>query len=202
MAGVFGYGEVSYDVDDTRVALWNGDGTYGTPVDLNGINEFRIEFVMKSQDGNGDGGLILTASSIISANITIRNFGIPSSAVPILFGGSNDEYAPGVDAYTILDIPVGAPMPYFGALVRAFDPESATGTGGSIFFVPKIRVVANFQWDISYNNFRQPELTGRALQDGNLQSNVSGRSRFVREKRYKRNMPLLSAVSWPLGLGL
>lgn len=192
MTGVFTYGDALYDIDDAKVAAWNGDGTYGTLIDVPGISSARIEFVPKTQDGYGDGGLILTASAIQQANMTIRNFGIKADMIEALFGASSDEYSPGASAYTIVDMPVGVPLPYFGMVIRSFDNEIANA--GALIFVPKIRVVGNFQWELSYNNFVQPELTGRALPDGNLPSNISVNvSRFVRVYKYKI-LPSISAM--------
>lgn len=195
MPSIFQYGDVAYDIDDMKIAAWLGDGTYGTMIDIPAINRFNIEFVMKSQTGNGDGRRKLTASAIEAANVSMRNFGIPAQAIPILFGSSNDEYNPGADAYSIQDFVAGQEMPYFGALIRSFDSESPVTTGhhkgGTLLFVPKIKVMANFSWTFEYNTFIQPEMTGSVLDDDTLPANVAGFSRFVRRKVYKRDLPLI-----------
>lgn len=189
MASLFQYGDAQYDIDDCKVAIWNGDGTYGTPVDVPAINMFRISHQLKSQQGRGDGGLKLLAGAIEAANVTIRNFGIVAATLPIFFGASSDEYNPGADAYTVNDFAAGKVLPYFGAAIRSFDTESTAG-GGALIFVPKIKVMSNFDWSYSYNEFIQPELTGFAVPDDNLPSNVAvSFGRYVRIKRYKRNLP-------------
>lgn len=196
--GIFSYGDVEYDIEDCKIARWNGDGTYGSLIDVPAIDMARIEFTMKQALGRGDGGLKLVASAIEAANITMRNFGIVATSLPVLFGASNDEYNPGADAYTINDMVAGQVLPYFGMAIRSFDNESVPGVGhqpgGALIFVPKIKVTANFQWNFAYNTFIQPELTGFGLVDDNLPSNVGvSFGRFVRVKRYKRDLPLLSA---------
>lgn len=198
MASVFNYGDVAYDIQDMKIAAWNGDGTYGTLIDVPAINRFNLEFVMKSQTGNGDSGRVLTAAAIEAANVSMRNFGIPALAVPILFGGSTNEYGTGSDLYSIQDLAAGQELPYFGALIRSIDPESAVTPGhtkgGTLLFVPKIKVMSNFSWTFEYNTFIQPELTGSAQPDSNLASQVSGFDLFVRRKVYKRDLPLIGAV--------
>lgn len=201
--GIFGYGDVEYDIDDCKVARWNGDGTYGPLVDVPAIDMARIEFTLKQALGRGDGGLQLVAAGIEAANVTIRNFGIVAATLPILFGASNDEYNPGADAYTINDMVAGQVLPYFGMTIRSFDNESTPAAGhqpgGAIIFLPKIKVTANFQWNFAYNTFIQPELTGFSLPDSNLPSNVNvSFSRFCRVKRYKRDLPQLSTIGMPI----
>lgn len=188
---VFQYGDLEYDIDDAKVARRNGDGTYGTLIDVTSINMARITFNAKTQDGRGDGGITAVASANESGSITIRNLGIPDGLLSTFYGMSSDEYGSGDSAYKILDMVAGYPFPYFGMVLRSFDNENAGS--GALIEIPKIKIMSNFDWNLSYNEFVQPEMTGRVLPDGSLGSFVTGFQRFVRVYKF-RTLPQITRI--------
>lgn len=175
-----------YDVDDLKLAVNNGDGTFGTPIDAFGVSMFRIEYVARQADARGDGGIVATASAIETANITMRNVGIKGDQMALIYPSDVYDY----DAnHQMIDIDSGRLYPYFSAAVRVFDGESQDG--GAIIFVPRLKIVGNVQWQVEDNQFIAPELTCRAVRDPILQS-YSGRRRFVRVHTYLASLPLIT----------
>lgn len=199
MAGIFEFGGNSYDIDDVRVFINHNNGTFGTKIDVPSINMFRIEFVMKNQRAQGDGGITALASAVESINVTMRNVGISRDHWAVMFPSSSYEYGTTPNREEDLFIEAGAPNPYFGALARIFDGESQSA--GAIIFIPRIKVMNNVQWQAEYNTFVAPEITGMAVPETTL-VNPSGRFRLFHAKFYESNLPLLANMTLPLPMGL
>lgn len=175
-----------YDVDDGKICINNGDGTFGALQDVFGISNFTIEYVARQADARGDGGIVATASQIETANITMTNVGIRGSLMELIYPADAYDY----DAeHQMIDIDSGRFYPYFAAAVRVFDGERRDA--GAIIEVPRMKVVGNIRFQIQDNQFVIPELTCRAVRDPILQS-YSGRNRFVRIHTWTANIPAIT----------
>lgn len=199
MAGIFDFGGNLYDIDDLNIFVNNNDGTFGPKVNVPAIDMFRMEFQTKNQRANGDGGIAALASAIEAVNVSMRNVGIQRDHWGILFNSSDYEYGTAPNRVEDFFIEFGAPLPYFGALARIFDGESATS--GAIIFIPRIKIMNNVQWQAEYNTFVTPEISGFGIPETTL-VNPSGRPRSFHAKFYESNLPLLSTLSLPLPMGL
>lgn len=195
MPGIFEYGGNAYDIDDLKVAVRNGDGTYGLKIDVPGVSMFRAEFQTKNQRANGDGGIVAIASAFEAANVTMRNVGISTAHWGILFPTLNYESGSTPNRVRRFYQQFNIPLPYFGVLARIFDGESRTA--GMIIFIPRIKVMNNVQWSAEYNTFVTPEITGMGLADTTL-SDPSGQPLSFVAYIYESNMPLLSSINLPL----
>jgi len=176
-----------YDVDDLKLAVNNGDGSFGAVLDAFGVSMFRIEWVARQADARGDGGIVATASQIETANITMRNVGIKGSQMSLIYPADAYDYD---DTHQMIDVDSGRFYPYFAAAVRVFDGERTDA--GAIIFVPRMKIVGNVQFQFEDNQFVIPELTCRAVRDPILTS-YSGRKRFVRMHTYTSSLPSISA---------
>jgi hypothetical protein len=198
MAGIFQFGGNLYDINDLRVFISLNDGTFGGMVDVPAVDMFRMEFVMKSQRANGDGGIAALASAVEAINVNMRNVGISRDHWAVMFPSSSYEYGSTPNRVEDFFIEVGTPNPYFGALAQIFDGESQSS--GAIIFIPRIKIMNNVQWQAEYNTFVTPELQGMAVPDTNL-INPSGRPRLFHAKYYESGLPSLDSVTLPLPMG-
>lgn len=199
MSGIFDFGGNLYDVDDLQVAINNNDGTFETGVDVPGVSMFRCEFQMKNQRANGDGGIAALASAVESINVTMRNIGVSREHWAVMFPSSAYEYGTTPNRVEDFFVEAGAANPYFSCLARIFDGESRTA--GAIVWIPRIKIMNNVQWQAEYNSFVAPEITGMAVPETNI-VNPSGRYRLFQAKFYESNLPLLSAITLPLAMGV
>lgn len=188
MLGLFDNASVLYDIDDAKIFESRKDGTVGTKYDVPSINLFRIEYVSKNAMGRGDGGVTTIASAIESANITMANVSIADSILSEAMPSSQSLSGVSPNEVMVTDIEAGLPYPYFGMLVRIFDNEEPTG--GTIYYVPRMKVMGNITWEHGDNVIVTPEITAMAIRHPSLAS-MGGKNRFIRMFRYKENMPTL-----------
>lgn len=195
---LFDFGGNLYDIDDSKIALNNGDGTFGPKIDVPSINEAQIEWATKNQTGRGDGVITALASAIESANVTITNLSIKRDNMVLMFPADLYSYGTTPNRVDNLLIEAGRPFPYFSLLLRCFDGENPNS--GGIFWFPKIKVMQNVRWTVQYNQFIAPQIQAMAVQDTNIIS-PSGRYRFCHIKSYESNLPLLANVTLPMVVG-
>lgn len=194
MAGVFAFGGNLYDINDMKVARNNNDGTYGTLVDVPSVDMCRIELVMKSAQARGDGGISALASSIESANVTMRNVGLSRDHWEALY--PVDNYLTGSTPSQIerMFVKAGKANPYFGVIARIFDGESADS--GVLLFIPRVKIMQNVQWQVEYNTFVTPEMTGMAVSETSL-LDPAGDPLFVYPVFYESALPQITVMPLP-----
>lgn len=187
--GLFDFGGPQYDVDDVKIAKNNGDGTLGPLIDVPSVDLFTMNFRVKSAEGHGDARITAVVSQIEAAEITMRGLSIDLDVVELFMGGTQGDSGIAPNRSAKMDVS-NFNLPYFALFARSLAGESA---GGTMFFVPYIKITSNFEWHLEYNTLVAPQLQGLALGDPVL-VDATNRPLLLTIKKYE----LLPAISYPL----
>lgn len=153
-------GGPAYDIDELYVAANNGDGTFGTPVRVPGINSLRIRKNLKSQTGRGNAQIVAMRGQIESYNVTFTGIHLDQDVLAVLTG--SPTYLSGTTPNRVKSQTFhNENMPAFGVVGR-----SIAGDGGDVqYFLPYCRLMESIEANASYNEFVMPELGGMAIGD-------------------------------------
>lgn len=171
MTSIFGFGGPQYDVDDVKICVNNGDGTFGALVDVPSVDLFQVGMRMKSAEMRGDARITAVASQVEAVEFQIRMGSFNLDVYEVLFGATSDESGTTPSRYKEIEIGAGLRMPYFAICGRSLAGE---GAGGTLFFVPYVKIMQTVSVRIEYNSFSMPEVNALALGDPTL---VDGSSR-------------------------
>lgn len=158
---LFSFEGPQYDIDDVKIARNNGDGTFGTAVDVPSVDLYVANFRTKSAEGRGDGGITAVASQIEACEVTVRNLSIAMESLEVFLGISIQSSGVSPNRERSMHI-TNNRFPYFGIVGRAFAGESDAGT---MIFFPYVKIMQNFEWRMEYNVFTMPEVRALALRD-------------------------------------
>lgn len=190
MANIFSFGGPQYDVDDVKIAVNNGDGTFGTLIDVPSVDLFQTGIRMKSAEMRGDARITALASQAEAIEFQMRMGSFPPEVYAILFGVA--AQSSGVVGNRAKEFAVGAGvrMPYFSIVGRSLAGETA---GGTMIWVPYIKIMQTVSVRVEYNAFSMPEVTAMAVGDPVL-TDASGRPLLVKFKEYET----LPSIAMPL----
>lgn len=190
MASIFSFGGPQYDIDDVKIAVNNGDGTFGTLVDVPSVDLFQVGVRMKSAEMRGDARITAVASQTEAIEFQMRMGSFPPEVYAILFGATPQSSGAVGNRAKELSIGAGLRMPYFSIVGRSLAGETA---GGTMIWVPYIKISQTVSVRVEYNAFSMPEVTATALGDPVL-TDSSGRPLLVKFKEYET----LPAIAMPL----
>lgn len=163
MVDIFDFGGPQSGLADVKVAVNNGDGTFGSMVDVPSVQLLGIELRTESAELNGDDRITATRSRIVGANITLRYGSIHLDVLETMLGNSVvDSYG----SYSSRRVYVtNRKLPNFGICGKANAEE---GGGDTHLFAPRCKVSSNFNLRFEYNTFSIPEMTLAAVGDENF----------------------------------
>ena len=163
MTSIFDYGGPQFGLADTKMAVNNSDGTFGTAVDVPSVQVLGVEAVVESQTLTGDDRQTASASRITGANVTLRFGSVHMDVLATMLGITLDE---AYGAYTSRRVMIAnKKTPYVGICGKANAEE---GAGDTHLFIPRCKVASNFRLQFEYNTFSIPEITFAAQGDENF----------------------------------
>lgn len=146
-----------FDVDDLKMALYNGTGSYGTAVDVMGVSQFRIDMQTVNAELPGDAQIIDTHARGIKAIVTAK-FAFYNLAPYALITNTTVISSTGRE---VLKFDNFNP-PYVGIAAQI---KSSNGAGDAHLWLPKVKLMSGFQLGGEYGNYVTPEITFTALND-------------------------------------
>lgn len=163
-------GDAPWDFDDCKIAVNNGDGSFGTPTDVYSCQMTEVTIVRRSGEGSGDGIITALASKIEKITGTVRYLGVQSDILAIITGAS--ETSSGSTPNRIRGLPLHRERaPYFGMIARTLASE---GAGDAYMFVPRCKIMGDIKISYEENNFVTIEVPFTAVVDNHLTTNSLG----------------------------
>lgn len=163
---LFDIGGPQYGLRDCKIATNNNDGTFGNNVDVPSVQMLRGQLQTVNAQLEGDDRITATAARGISAQITMRWGSVHLDVLEVIMGSTRQDSGSSPNGYSFVNID-NRKMPYFGIAGRA---EAEEGSGNTVLFIPKAKVMEGFQIEFAYNAFAIPELTVMAVGDENFPS--------------------------------
>lgn len=156
-------GAPTMGLNDCKIAVWNGDGTYGSLVDVPSVQMFAPNMKMLSAQLEGDDQITATSARLIGAEVRFRFGSISLNAAAVLFGLAKTTSGGGASLQDAVTLPGGHRMPYFGICGKALAEE---GEGDLHVFLPKVKIMSDFDYgSMEYGRFAVTELSCYAVSD-------------------------------------
>lgn len=188
MSGIWGVGDVAYDIDDAKLAIAYPAGHFGSLVDLPSVNLYAGEFNIRSAEARGDGSITAVASSIDKATVTMRNVSFNQAALSVMLGYSTYSYGTSPNARQSMKISVGKSLPYFAVAGRAL----SDGPGCHLLAFYWLKIMQSFELRFEDNNFVASEIRATALAHPSIRDDATGERLLahIMEYEYRREIVL------------
>lgn len=155
---------VIYDVQDAKVYPLTADApagpTYGTSIDVPGIQQVELAPQYESNQLDGDGREIDTRTRLKAAELTFRYAKLDPEVLAALDGGTAEtvEGPPPVTSYTRA---ADDRIPYFGFAAEVVEVDNPEGS--AILHVYKCRITDGSLFAGETDDYGTPEFTARAV---------------------------------------
>lgn len=157
------YGAPALGLADCKIATYNGDGTYGSLVDVPSVQLLTTTIKVQSSQLEGDDQITATAARVVGGQVKFRFGGISLAAGVVMFGTSIVSSGSGGTSQSAQTLVGGAKLPYFGICGKALGEDS----GGDLhIWLPKVRIMSDFDFgNLEYGKFAVTEITAYAISD-------------------------------------
>lgn len=186
-------GNPPYEASHVYVAVNNWDGTFGTAVEVKGVNMTVRTARMKTIEGMGNRRIAAKTSKIIAAPITIRSLSIPVAGYEVIMQQVSAAYGVSPNRYTQFETGAGDETGMFGILARL---PAANSTGGIIYFAPFVTVIGDLEWRFDGDNFVASEFRCEAIGDPFL-TKANGLPLVDRWREYESDLPTPTSMPFP-----
>jgi hypothetical protein len=146
----WGYGDAPWDFDDGKIAVNDGDGTFGTAIDIYSCQMVMSELEVRSGVGTGDGGKTAMASKPIGVKGHVRFLGVQHDVMAIFSGFSNSSSGSAPNRVTGTVFTLNQNFTYFGIAARALASESA---GDAHLFMPRCKIMGDINVTFEEENY-------------------------------------------------
>lgn len=159
-------GAPTLGLNDAKVGAWNGDGTYGSLVDIPSVQMMGVTLSVTSAELEGDDQITAVGSRVTKGTAKIRFGSVNLNAMAVIFGLSKNSSGSGGGAQDAMTFTAGAKLPYFGLCGKALAEE---GAGDLHVFLPKCRITSDVDLaNLEYNKFAITEFTVTFVSDGDF----------------------------------
>ena len=146
---------------DMKIALWTSENNWGPAYDIYGAREMTVEFVVESDQLEGDDVVLDRYSKIIAVNFRFSNAAVDLEVLDMLTGGtlvSNSDYE---------DIMIGedASIPYIGMAGRVVGSDA---THDLHVLVPKAKMSGNLSYQAQYGQYVLPQCEFQGVNEGTI----------------------------------
>jgi hypothetical protein len=154
---------VAWDINNAVIAANNGDGTFGSAIDVKGVVSVAVTINIKSGEQMGDGGVYSVLSKATKGTVKFQFADQQSFAVlQVIRNKTKGIYGSNP---TVQHMGIGTEQfPYFALAGQTYQDD---GTETFNVFMPNIKVTSDFDFAIAENSFVLPEFTCTAVPDSN-----------------------------------
>lgn len=151
---LFETGQVTFGLNDAKIAVWNGDGTYGTAVDVPSVQQVSVVLQFSSAQLTGDDKITATASRAIGGTATVRWGSISLAVLEVMLGGSITSSIASPNNVRNFRVPGGGAAQYFGLVGRALADDGQD----THVFLPQCKITGDLPIaSMAYGEFTIPE---------------------------------------------
>lgn len=158
---LFEQGQVSFGLNDAKIAAWDGDGTYGTAVDVPSVQMLGVTLRFSSAELTGDDRITATAARAIGGTCRLRYGSINLAMLEVMLGGATTSSVASPNSVRNYRVNGGGVNPYFG-LVGKSNAES----GDTHVFAPQVKITGDMPIAmLEYGAFSVPEVEATLVAD-------------------------------------
>lgn len=144
---------------DLKIAAWNSANSYGTAYDVLGSREMTAEWVVQSDQLEGDDVVLDRYSKITSVTLRLAHASVDLDVLDLLMGGTLVSNA----SYEDFIIGETDEVPYVAIAGRV------VGSGGGSdlhMFIPKAKLSGNLQYQAQLNQYLIPAAEFQGVHEG------------------------------------
>jgi len=144
---------------DLKIASWTAENSYGSAYDVLGAREMTAEWVVQSDQLEGDDVVLDRYTKIISVNLRLSHAAVDLNVLDLLMGGTLVSNA----SYEDFIIGETDEVPYVAIAGRI------VGSGGGSdlhLFIPKAKLSGNLQYQAQLNNYLIPAAEFQGVHEG------------------------------------
>lgn len=158
----FDIGGPQFGLRDAKIGVHNGDGTYGTLVDVYSVQLYSVQSQTTNAELTGDDSITAVHAIARSAQIQLRFGSVQLGVLEVLTGKTlqSSGATPNIRREMLFD---NHNFPYFGLVGKANAAEGASSE--THLAVCKVKVMEGFQVSFEYGAFSIPEITAMAVPD-------------------------------------
>ncbi len=151
---LFETGQVTFGLNDVKIAVWNGDGTYGTAVDVPSVQQVSVMLQFSSAQLTGDDKITATASRAIGGSGSVRWGSISLAVLEVLLGGTATSSVASPNNVKNFRVAGGGAAQYFGLVGRALADDGQD----THVFIPQAKITGDLPIaSMAYGEFTVPE---------------------------------------------
>jgi hypothetical protein len=150
-----------FNIYDAKVAVWNGDGTWGTNIDVPGVRVLRSRIVTINGRAEGDGRIIEAHAEGSHIEGTLQFINGNYDLYAMIANHTKTATGSTPTRYERIKFTPKA-FRYFAICGRA---RTTDGVGDEHIFMPKCKVMEGFEIGFAQGEFKQPELSFVGLAD-------------------------------------
>jgi hypothetical protein len=144
---------------DLKIATWSSENSWGTAYDILGAREMSVEWVMETDELQGDDVVLDRYTKLVSVTLRLAHASVDLEALDVLMGGtlvSNASY----EDFKVLETDE---VPYIGIAGRIVGSSSASDLH---MFIPKAKLSGNLQYGAQLNTYLIPSAQFQGVHEG------------------------------------
>lgn len=155
---------------DMKIAAWTAENTWGTAYDVLGAREMSVEFVLETDQLEGDDVVLDRYSKLVSVTLNLAHASVDLEALDIILGGTLVSNA----SYEDFKVAETDEVPYIGIAGRVVGSSSGYDLH---MLIPKAKLSGNLRYAAQLNTYLIPSATFQGVHEGT----VNG---MIRERRF------------------
>lgn len=144
---------------DLKISAWSAENSYGTAYDVLGAREMTVEWVVQTDQLEGDDLVLDRYTKVTSVNLRLSHAAVDLNVLDLLMGGTLVSNA----SYEDFIIGETDEVPYVAIAGRI------VGSGGGSdlhLFIPKAKLSGNLQYQAQLNNYLIPAAEFQGVHEG------------------------------------
>ena len=144
---------------DLKISAWSAENSYGTAYDVLGAREMTVEWVVQTDQLEGDDLVLDRYTKVTSVNLRLSHAAVDLNVLDLLMGGTLVSNA----SYEDFIIGETDEVPYVAIAGRI----GGSGGGSDLhLFIPKAKLSGNLQYQAQLNNYLIPAAEFQGVHEG------------------------------------
>lgn len=144
---------------DLKIAAWTAENTWGTAYDVLGAREMTVEYVLETDQLQGDDVVLDRYSKLISVTLNLAHASVDLEALDIMLGGTLVSNA----SYEDFKQGESDEVPYIGIAGRVVGSSSGYDLH---MLIPKAKLAGNLQYRAQLATYLIPSAQFEGVHEG------------------------------------
>lgn len=144
---------------DLKIAAWTSENLWGTAYDVLGAREMTTEWVMETDELQGDDVVLDRYTKLVSVTLNLAHASVDLEALDVMMGGTLVSNA----SYEDFKVTESDEVPYIGIAGRVVGSSSVSDLH---MFIPKAKLAGNLRYAAQLATYIIPSATFQGVHEG------------------------------------